>query len=305
MLAAAARAAARRGAALPTAAPTRAFAAAGGSTDVPPDAVAAASSAVADANTPASLTGVRPLDRGAPAGTPASREIKVGAQAFLGDLRASSALGTGDGLTAHTAKWLQSDAPAAGVTVSPADLIAACPPIKVHGAIVASTGVDGDPALGCPVEYIDVRGDGTFIFSACAVLLCFFVKKRGGGTRRRAPFFLTTPAKKKKPPTHSSAARQSTSPPSASTRACGTIRTIGNTRTEGRGSGGVCRQIETREIYEGRCFSSVFLLFHHKHHQSTVLLLVTAPRAPAAARPPPGPPGPATRPPSTASRPRT
>jgi hypothetical protein len=156
MLAAALRATARRRAG-PTA---RAFAS---GADMPPDAVTTASAAVAEANTPASLTGVRPLEKGPPPGTPASREILVGAQAFAGDLRSSSALGTGDGLTAHTAKWLQSDAAAAGVTVSPADLIAACPPIKVHGAVVASTGVDGDPALGCPVEYIDVR-----LFCVCS-----------------------------------------------------------------------------------------------------------------------------------------
>jgi hypothetical protein len=120
----------------------------------------------------------------------------VGAQAFKGDLRSMSALGLGDGITAHTAKWLQPDAAAAGVTVSPADLVAAAPPIKVHGAVVASTGVDGDPALGCPVEYIDVRvlgrGRGGGLDGKRA-------RKNGGGEVKwsRAPgcaFFFFSPA---------------------------------------------------------------------------------------------------------------
>jgi hypothetical protein len=43
-----------------------------------------------------------------PAGDIASREVTVeGGQAFYGDLRSSSGLGLGDGLTSHTAKWLQ------------------------------------------------------------------------------------------------------------------------------------------------------------------------------------------------------
>ena len=37
------------------------------------------------------------------------------------------------------------------------DVIAESPPIKVHGAVVASTGGE-DPALGCPIEFIDLRG---------------------------------------------------------------------------------------------------------------------------------------------------
>ena len=37
------------------------------------------------------------------------------------------------------------------------DFIADSPPIKVHGSVVASTGSE-DPALGCPVEFIDLRG---------------------------------------------------------------------------------------------------------------------------------------------------
>jgi len=166
MLATTLRAASRRG----RTALTAGFAS---SSDVPPDAVSAAAHAVA-ASTSApggghALMGARPIPAGAPPGTPASREIQVGAQAFQGDLRSASALGLGDGITAHTAKWLQADAPAAGVTLSPADLIAASPPIKVHGAVVASTGVDGDPALGCPVEYIDVSfNEGPSFSRSCS-----------------------------------------------------------------------------------------------------------------------------------------
>jgi hypothetical protein len=177
MLVATARAASRRGS-LPHVA---AFASS--STDIPPDAVSTAAHAVA-ASTSSTLTGPRPIPAGPPATALASREIQVGSQAFKGDLRSMSALGLGDGITSHTAKWLQADAPAAGVTVSPADFIAASPPIKVHGAVVASTGVDGDPALGCPVEYIDVSGRG----------VCAGREGRSGVERERglvrAPFFL-------------------------------------------------------------------------------------------------------------------
>jgi len=38
------------------------------------------------------------------------------------------------------------------------DWIAESEPIQVHGAVVASTGGEEDPALGCPVEFIDLRG---------------------------------------------------------------------------------------------------------------------------------------------------
>ena len=51
----------------------------------------------------------------------------------------------------------QPDSSIAGNTKSPADWIAEAPPIKVHGAVAVSTGSE-DPALGCPVEYIDLRG---------------------------------------------------------------------------------------------------------------------------------------------------
>jgi len=52
---------------------------------------------------------------------------------------------------------LQTGGPLNGNTKPPMDFIAEAPPIKVHGAVVASTGGE-DPALGCPVEFIDLRG---------------------------------------------------------------------------------------------------------------------------------------------------
>jgi len=137
-------------------------------------------------------------NRGPPASAPApasaddGRTITAPGQAFVGDLRSASALGLGDGIHDHTGKWLQvrgggvvgrgggergggrrarararaltpwflplqTDSSLGGNTKSPAAWIAAAPPIKVRGAVVASTGSD-DPALGCPVEYIDLRG---------------------------------------------------------------------------------------------------------------------------------------------------
>lgn len=74
-----------------------------------------------------------------------------GGQAFPNDLRSTSALGLGDGLINHTAKWLQ------GNVKTPMQWIKEAPPIKVHGNVVASYGSD-NPALGCPVEYINVKG---------------------------------------------------------------------------------------------------------------------------------------------------
>lgn len=44
-----------------------------------------------------------------------------------------------------------------GTDKSPMDWVAEAEPIKVHGAVVASYGVD-DPSLGCPVEYINLKG---------------------------------------------------------------------------------------------------------------------------------------------------
>lgn len=40
------------------------------------------------------------------------------------------------------------------------DMLREDPPVKVSGLRVASTGGDGDvdDALGCPIEYIDLRG---------------------------------------------------------------------------------------------------------------------------------------------------
>lgn len=72
-------------------------------------------------------------------------------QAFKGDLRSTSGLGLGDGLTTHTSKWLQGD------HKSPMQYIQESEPIKVHGLVVASRGSD-DPALGCPIEYINLKG---------------------------------------------------------------------------------------------------------------------------------------------------
>lgn len=87
-----------------------------------------------------------------------SRTITVTpGQAFVGDNRSSSGLGLGDGLTSHTSKWLQTDGHYSGNYKSPMEYIHDAPPIKVHGSIVASFGSD-DPALGAPVEYIDLRG---------------------------------------------------------------------------------------------------------------------------------------------------
>ncbi|CAK0741333.1 hypothetical protein CVIRNUC_001317 [Coccomyxa viridis] len=87
-----------------------------------------------------------------------SRTISVTpGQAFPGDNRSSSGLGLGDGLTSHTAKWLQDDGHFDGNLKSPMEYIHDAPPIKVHGAVVASFGSE-DPALGAPVEYIDLRG---------------------------------------------------------------------------------------------------------------------------------------------------
>jgi NADH dehydrogenase (ubiquinone) Fe-S protein 6 len=77
--------------------------------------------------------------------------IQVGAQAFEGDLRSTSGLGLGDGLYTHTEKWDQSS------NKSPMEYILAAKPIKVHGAVVASYGSE-NPALGCPVEYISLKG---------------------------------------------------------------------------------------------------------------------------------------------------
>jgi NADH dehydrogenase (ubiquinone) Fe-S protein 6 len=76
-------------------------------------------------------------------------------QAFLGDLRSTSALCLGDGIKNHSAKWLQKEL--GGTQTSPLEYIMAVEPVKVHGLVVASYGVD-DPSLGCPVEYISLKG---------------------------------------------------------------------------------------------------------------------------------------------------
>jgi len=76
-------------------------------------------------------------------------------QAFLGDLRSTSALSIGDGIKNHSAKWLQKEL--GGTQTSPLEYIMATEPVKVNGLTVASYGGD-DPSLGCPVEYISLKG---------------------------------------------------------------------------------------------------------------------------------------------------
>jgi NADH dehydrogenase (ubiquinone) Fe-S protein 6 len=71
--------------------------------------------------------------------------------AFPGDLRSTSGLGIGDGIENHTEKWME------GPGKTPMEYIHSHEPMKVHGLTVASYGSD-DPALGAPVEYIDLRG---------------------------------------------------------------------------------------------------------------------------------------------------
>lgn len=47
-----------------------------------------------------------------------------------------------------------------GEQQSPMDMLRQEPPVKVSGLRVASTGTDGGESdgLGCPIEYIDLRG---------------------------------------------------------------------------------------------------------------------------------------------------
>jgi hypothetical protein len=47
-----------------------------------------------------------------------------------------------------------------GIERTPMDMLREVPPVKVQGNRVASRGGDNDEmdALGCPVEYIDLRG---------------------------------------------------------------------------------------------------------------------------------------------------
>lgn len=78
-------------------------------------------------------------------------------QAFPGDLRSTSGLGLGDGIHSHTEKWLQADDKTPMNTKSPMEYIAEVEPIEVQASVVASYGSD-DPGLGCPVEYINLKG---------------------------------------------------------------------------------------------------------------------------------------------------
>jgi NADH dehydrogenase (ubiquinone) Fe-S protein 6 len=91
----------------------------------------------------------------APDFAPELPSIQIAAQGFQGDLRSTSALSLGDGIKNHTTKWLQKEL--GGTQTTPIEYIMAPEPIKVHGLVVASYGVD-DPALGCPVEYISLKG---------------------------------------------------------------------------------------------------------------------------------------------------
>lgn len=81
--------------------------------------------------------------------------ITVPGQAFGGDLRSSSALGTGDGLSNHTAKWWQPEL--GGSPKSPIEYCQSAEPIRVDGMTVASTGSD-DASLGSCVQYISLKG---------------------------------------------------------------------------------------------------------------------------------------------------
>ncbi|WPT15483.1 NADH dehydrogenase [ubiquinone] iron-sulfur protein 6 [Picochlorum sp. SENEW3] len=87
--------------------------------------------------------------------TQSEPQITVPGQAFSGDYRSTSALGTGDGLSNHTAKWWQPEM--GGTQTSPLEYCQAAEPIKVDSMVVASTGSD-DASLGCPVEYISLKG---------------------------------------------------------------------------------------------------------------------------------------------------
>eukprot|EP00199_Chlamydomonas_sp_CCMP681_P003227 CAMPEP_0119108868 /NCGR_PEP_ID=MMETSP1180-20130426/15885_1 /TAXON_ID=3052 ORGANISM="Chlamydomonas cf sp, Strain CCMP681" /NCGR_SAMPLE_ID=MMETSP1180 /ASSEMBLY_ACC=CAM_ASM_000741 /LENGTH=151 /DNA_ID=CAMNT_0007094539 /DNA_START=94 /DNA_END=549 /DNA_ORIENTATION=+ len=81
-----------------------------------------------------------------------SHETTVaGGQAFGNDLRGVSGLGLGDGITNHTDKWLSKG------HKSPMQYIQEAPPILVEGPVVASHGTE-DPTLGCPTEYINLKG---------------------------------------------------------------------------------------------------------------------------------------------------
>ncbi|GAB4817611.1 hypothetical protein N2152v2_004657 [Parachlorella kessleri] len=74
-----------------------------------------------------------------------------GGQAYPSDMRSVSGLGIGDGIANHTRKWMQ------GNHKTPMEYIQQSEPIKVHGLVVASYGSE-DPALGAPVEYINLKG---------------------------------------------------------------------------------------------------------------------------------------------------
>ena len=72
-----------------------------------PPARAPSAASRAPAARPSDLNGDTPYGPGPPANSVHSRETTRQGQAFVGDLRGASALGLGDGITDHTAKWMQ------------------------------------------------------------------------------------------------------------------------------------------------------------------------------------------------------
>mmetsp|Transcript_965 Transcript_965/g.2304 ORF Transcript_965/g.2304 Transcript_965/m.2304 type:complete len:165 (+) Transcript_965:42-536(+) len=100
------------------------------------------------ATSPDSNKGVTPVPKSTADAIPTTIG---GGQAFPNDLRSTSGLGAGDGIVSHTEKWMHSD------RKSPMQYIQEAEPILVEGPVVASYGSD-DPALGCPVEFINLKG---------------------------------------------------------------------------------------------------------------------------------------------------
>ncbi|KAG0584803.1 hypothetical protein KC19_3G235600 [Ceratodon purpureus] len=63
----------------------------------------------------------------------------------------------------HTAKWMQNTE-----KKSPMELIDEVPPIKVDARVVACEG-GTDPALGHPIEYISLDGEGPHVCKYCGL----------------------------------------------------------------------------------------------------------------------------------------
>jgi len=85
--------------------------------------------------------------------------VTLPGQAFVGDTRSTCAVGIGDGLTNHTAKWYAGEE-RAGKT--PIEYCQGAEPVKVSGLTVACTGIDDDggsySSLGAPVQFISLKG---------------------------------------------------------------------------------------------------------------------------------------------------